>query len=571
MYLAVGRRTSPEVWESIEQSLAYASRARSLNLIGQLQSLSQRDSTVADYIGRARVIMEDLSLVSRSVGLDEMNLYVFRSLRSEFQNLTASLSVHGQPVTLGELADFLGAQEFIRGSVTGSSLPSVADKLAEVVTVVKLKAVAALSTFEEYTGNDTLRVGDGKDTNTKEVLLQDNSSGGLYRLPIANSSPSAFLSARMSPSMWHDRLGHPHHRVLLRILQSCSSHGATDVAPSSDTAASPSPLHTANEPANLLEHEPHEPSAQPAKRPCGQPRDKSVKSTVRTHEMSTRSRFQAPPSALTVQVCPSDSTCYTQAVKYPECREAMDQEFNALLHNQTWHLVPSQACMNSIGCKWVFHTKRKADGSIERHKAQLVAKGFNQVPGQDSLILSVQWSCLLLSVYVDDILMMGSDQDLVTQLASKLSTAFKIRDLGEPGFFLGIETVKCNDGILLSQKRYMNDILKCAGLAECKELSTPISTSKPVIIDTGLYDDPTQHKSLASAVQYLTITRPDLSFVVNQLCQHMHALTVSHWEQLKRVLRYVKGIISFSLRVRKSSSREIHAFSDSNCAGCPED
>ncbi|XP_019191047.1 PREDICTED: uncharacterized protein LOC109185562 [Ipomoea nil] len=142
---------------------------------------------------------------------------------------------------------------------------------------------------------------------------------------------------------------------------------------------------------------------------------------------------------------------------------------------------------------------------------------------------------------------MGSDQDLVNQLVSKLSTAFKIRDLGEPGFFLGIETVKCNDEILLSQQRYMNDILKCAGTAKCKELSTPIFTSKTVVSNTTLYDDPTQYRSLAGALQYLTITRLDLSFAVNQLCQHMHAPTVSHWDQLKRVLRYVKGTVTFDL------------------------
>jgi len=61
----------------------------------------------------------------------------------------------------------------------------------------------------------------------------------------------------------------------------------------------------------------------------------------------------------------------------------MDQEFNALLQNQTWCLVPPTESMNIIGCKWVFRTKRKADGSVERYKARLVAKGFNQVPGQD--------------------------------------------------------------------------------------------------------------------------------------------------------------------------------------------
>ncbi|XP_019155017.1 PREDICTED: uncharacterized protein LOC109151872 [Ipomoea nil] len=77
--------------------------------------------------------------------------------------------------------------------------------------------------------------------------------------------------------------------------------------------------------------------------------------------------------------------------------------------------------------------------------------------------------------------------------------------------------------------------------------------------------------SLAGALQYLTITRPDLSFVVNQLCQHMHVPTIAHWEQLKRVLRYVKGTVNFGLRFKQSSSREIHVFSDSDWADCPED
>ncbi|XP_019173223.1 PREDICTED: uncharacterized protein LOC109168693 [Ipomoea nil] len=74
-----------------------------------------------------------------------------------------------------------------------------------------------------------------------------------------------------------------------------------------------------------------------------------------------------------------------------------------------------------------------------------------------------------------------------------------------------------------------------------------------MVIDATLYDDPTQYKCLAGALQYLTVTLPDLSFSVNQLCQHMRAPTVSHWEQLKRVLR------------------KIHAFSDSDWASCPKD
>lgn len=67
------------------------------------------------------------------------------------------------------------------------------------------------------------------------------------------------------------------------------------------------------------------------------------------------------------------------------------------------------------------------------------------------------------------------------------------------------------------------------------------------------------------------VTRPDLAFAVNRLCQHMHAPTTAHWGLLKRVLRYVKGTTHYGLRVSPSSSSELHAFSDSDWAGDPGD
>jgi hypothetical protein len=78
-----------------------------------------------------------------------------------------------------------------------------------------------------------------------------------------------------------------------------------------------------------------------------------------------------------------EPTCFSNAVKVPEWRHAMQVEFNALLQNQTWSLVAKQPSQNHVGCKWVFKLKRKADGSIERHKARLVAKGFHQQAGVD--------------------------------------------------------------------------------------------------------------------------------------------------------------------------------------------
>jgi hypothetical protein len=76
-------------------------------------------------------------------------------------------------------------------------------------------------------------------------------------------------------------------------------------------------------------------------------------------------------------------TCFTTVAKSHAWRQAMNLEFNALLQNKTWTLVPSHPSQNVIGCKWVFRVKRTADGSVERNKARLVAKGFHQQSGVD--------------------------------------------------------------------------------------------------------------------------------------------------------------------------------------------
>ena len=78
-----------------------------------------------------------------------------------------------------------------------------------------------------------------------------------------------------------------------------------------------------------------------------------------------------------------EPTCFTKAVQIPKWRNTMQTEFNALLSNQTWTLVPSNTANNVVRCKWVFKVKRKADGSLEKYKARLVAKGFHQQAGVD--------------------------------------------------------------------------------------------------------------------------------------------------------------------------------------------
>jgi hypothetical protein len=105
---------------------------------------------------------------------------------------------------------------------------------------------------------------------------------------------------------------------------------------------------------------------------------------VRQIRQLTNGRVRYPlPRALLSKAALLEPTCFSNSVKVSEWLNAMQVEFNALLKNCTWSLVPPQAAKNVVGCKWVFKLKRKADGSVERHKARLVAKGFHQHAGLD--------------------------------------------------------------------------------------------------------------------------------------------------------------------------------------------
>lgn len=79
----------------------------------------------------------------------------------------------------------------------------------------------------------------------------------------------------------------------------------------------------------------------------------------------------------------TEPTSHVTAMAHPLWRSAMNDEFQALVKNKTWHLVPPRASLNVIDCKWIFKLKHKADGSVDRYKARLVAKGFKQQYGVD--------------------------------------------------------------------------------------------------------------------------------------------------------------------------------------------
>jgi histone deacetylase 1/2 len=173
-------------------------------------------------------------------------------------------------------------------------------------------------------------------------------------------------------------------------------------------------------------------------------------------------------------------------------------------------------------------------------------------------------------VYVDDIVVVSSCPTAAASLVRRLGQTFPVKDLGPLHYFLGVEVVRDSGGMSLSQGRYAMDLLHRANMDKSKAVSTPMSVQDKLAADQGTLltdDDAFQYRSVVGGLQYLTLTRPDISFVVNKVCQYLAKPTTVHWEAVKRILRYVKGTIHTGLQIRRSSSSLLSVFTDADWAG----
>lgn len=154
------------------------------------------------------------------------------------------------------------------------------------------------------------------------------------------------------------------------------------------------------------------------------------------------------------------------------------------------------------------------------------------------------------AVYVDDILLTCTNFDAITSLKQHLHKTFIIKDLGILHYFLGIEVGYLSEGILPSQKKFTTELLTDCGLDLSKKASTPLPTNLKLHADEGtLLPNPEYYKSLVGKLNFLTHTRPDLSFVVQSLSQFMHNPRASHLHGLHHTLRFVQQLLSrYSLK-----------------------
>nr|KYP45016.1 hypothetical protein KK1_033477 [Cajanus cajan] len=211
------------------------------------------------------------------------------------------------------------------------------------------------------------------------------------------------------------------------------------------------------------------------------------------------------------------------ALKDPKWLKAMKQEYFAFLKNNTWTLVQLPPNRNAIGCKWVFRIKENPDGSINRYKARLVAKGFLQQPGFD---FNETFSPVIKPVTIRLILTLtGNSFQFTQQLINQLNSIFSFKQLGKLDYLLGIEVRHLQNGsVLLTQSKYIRDLLQRTNMLE----ANMVSSCKLSKHGSDILVDSTFYRSVVGALQYATITRPELSFAVNNICQFMAHSLESH-------------------------------------------
>ncbi|XP_048593367.1 uncharacterized mitochondrial protein AtMg00810-like [Brassica napus] len=163
----------------------------------------------------------------------------------------------------------------------------------------------------------------------------------------------------------------------------------------------------------------------------------------------------------------------------------------------------------------------------------------------------------------------GNNTKLLDSLLEQLNTVFRMKDLGSVHYFLGIQVHHHSDGLFLNQAKYATDLLINAGMKDCAHVATPLLLKLDKVPGQDeAFSDTSYFRSLAGKLQYLTLTRPDLQFSVNFICQKMHLPSQSDFILLKRILRYVKGTLEMGIGIKASTDSTLVCYNDSDWAGC---
>ncbi|GJS47002.1 putative ribonuclease H-like domain-containing protein [Tanacetum coccineum] len=179
---------------------------------------------------------------------------------------------------------------------------------------------------------------------------------------------------------------------------------------------------------------------------------------------------------------------------------------------------------------------------------------------------------MLVQLYVDDTIFASTKKSLHIEFEKMMHKKFQISSIGELTFFLGLQVKQKEDGIFISQDKYVTEILKKFGFFDVKTASIPMETQNPLLKDEdGEEVDVYLYRSMIGSLMYLTSSRPDIMFIVCACVRYQVNPKVSHLHAIKRIFRYLKGQSKLGLWYPKDSPFDLVAYTNSDYAGASLD
>ena len=251
---------------------------------------------------------------------------------------------------------------------------------------------------------------------------------------------------------------------------------------------------------------------------------------------------------------------------------------NAFLHGflgEEVYMAQPQGFVNKAHPAYVCKLEKSLYGLKQAPRAWndmfttfLLSLGFKSSFADPSLYVKHDGqSIIILLLYVDDIILTGDNDSCLQVVISQLTREFDMKDLGPLHYFLGLQIDYESRGMFVHQTKYVRDLLTKTNMLHCKPCVTPCHPNQKLLNHgSPSFSDPTLYRSIVGALQYLTFTRPDIAYSVNQVCQFMHSPLESHFLAVKRILRYLRGTSGWGVCFRPGSL-DITAYTDTDWAG----
>ena len=204
----------------------------------------------------------------------------------------------------------------------------------------------------------------------------------------------------------------------------------------------------------------------------------------------------------------------------------------------------------------------------------LISEGYTKSNADECVYIKInERSFVILSLYVDDVIPISNDTEMLRNEKRKLMAKFKMVDNGDIHFVLGMQIKRDRQHrvLTISHPNYLSNVLKRFKMENCRPVSTPLEVGKKfhrtTDVDQVFHDIPLYQQAIGCLTYAATTTRPDIAAAISALSQYMSKPSVEHWIGVKRVLRYIQGTTNYGLRFSTDDSNVLVGYSDSDWAG----